>query len=282
MRPGAEVPPHLSLTVLRESWSGNGCCRASARRFHFPFLNPRFPVPMRSFRSSLRSTLLFVAFAAAAGTLSAAKPAGHAADPDDAPAVRSAPKKPKDADGALQELKSGSSRFAAGMNRSCEFSEGEREQLATSGQHPFAAVLGDTDSRVPVEKVFDLEPGDLFTVRVAGSVATADAQGSLEYAVQELGVPLVVVLGNGDDATVKAAAKAGAAPAGNYGRLVEAIRPAVAGATTPADAVKKNVKAQVAALKSNAVLAAAVAAGKLRVVGGMYNLETGEVEFLAE
>lgn len=237
---------------------------------------------MRSLSPFLRSTLLFAAFLAVGGGLSlaqGAKPAAADSDPD--PVMTAVLKKPKDAAGALTELKNGSSRFAAGMNRSCEFSEGEREALATNGQHPYVAILGDCDARVPVEKVFDMEPGDVYTVRVAGSAATADAQASLEYAVTELHVPLIVVLGNSDDAAVKAAVK-GAAPAGSYGKIVETIKPAVAGTTSQPEAVKKNVAAQVAALQANAVLKEVIAAGKLKVTGGVYKLEDGTFQLLAQ
>ncbi|MBK1726003.1 carbonic anhydrase, partial [Halorhodospira neutriphila] len=103
---------------------------------------------------------------------------------------------------ALERLRAGNARFAADTPGAR--ADARRRAELTAGQAPFAAVLGCADSRVPVEAVFDQGLGELFTVRIAGNVAPSSVLGSLEFAVDELGVPLIVVLGHTDCGAVKA------------------------------------------------------------------------------
>ena len=162
-----------------------------------------------------------------------------------------------------------------------------REELAKS-QHPFAVVLGCSDSRVPPEIVFDQGLGDLFVLRVAGNVIDDHSLGSIEYAVDHLSVRLIVVLGHQRCGAVKAAketiAAKGEAPA-HIQSLVTAIQPAVE-ATVQGDletTVRENVKNVVQALRSSApVLKAKVDSGELKVVGAYYSLDTGSVAFPEE
>jgi len=163
----------------------------------------------------------------------------------------------------------------------------QREELANA-QHPFAVIVGCADSRVPPEIVFDQGLGDLFVLRVAGNVIDDHSLGSVEYAVDHLGVRLMVVLGHQRCGAVKAAketiAAKGKAPA-HIQSLVTAIRPAVE-ATASGDleaTVKANVKDVVQALRSSTpVLKAKVDSGDVRVVGAYYSLDTGTVTFLDE
>jgi len=163
----------------------------------------------------------------------------------------------------------------------------QREELANA-QHPFAVIVGCADSRVPPEIVFDQGLGDLFVLRVAGNVIDDHSLGSVEYAVDHLGVRLMVVLGHQRCGAVKAAketiAAKGKAPA-HIQSLVTAIRPAVE-ATVSGDleaTVKANVKDVVQALRSSTpVLKAKVDSGDVRVVGAYYSLDTGTVTFLDE
>jgi carbonic anhydrase len=164
----------------------------------------------------------------------------------------------------------------------------------SAGQQPFAAVLGCADSRVPVEAVFDQGAGQLFVVRVAGNVPALSPMGSLEFAVEELGVPLIVVLGHtrcgAVAATMGAAGADGPTPTPALAAITGRISAALAGigptgpAPGPAEidrAVRLNVEASCRALmEESEVLGAKVRAGQLHIVGAVYHLHTGVVEFL--
>ena len=162
-----------------------------------------------------------------------------------------------------------------------------REELAKS-QHPFAAIVGCSDSRVPPEIVFDQGLGDLFVMRVAGNVIDDHSLGSIEYAVDHLVVRLIVVLGHQRCGAVKAAKETIAAktkaPA-HIQSLVTAIQPAVE-ATVKDDleaTVEANVKNVTQALRSSVpILKPKVDSGELKVVGAYYSLDTGSVAFLDE
>jgi carbonic anhydrase len=156
-----------------------------------------------------------------------------------------------------------------------------------------AVIVGCADSRVSPEILFDQGVGDLFVVRVAGNVirgAGAAIKGSIEYAVAELGVSLVMVLGHTQCGAVKAALKhidARDTLPGAIQGLVNAIKPAVAKTKgQPGDAlenaIKANVRIGVGRLKSlEPILAGPVKRGTVKVVGGVYNLRTGGVTVIA-
>jgi carbonic anhydrase len=187
---------------------------------------------------------------------------------------------------ALALLKAGNSRFVAGRS-SCGPLTARRMEL-TQGQSPFAIILSCSDSRVPVETVFDQEPGHIFGIRVAGNFADDNGLGSIEYAVEVLKSSLIMVLGHTScgavDATVKYVDKGTTQP-GYIQGLVAAIAPAVR--SVKADpgnaldsAIVANVKANVAAIPARSeIVAAAVKNRQLRVVGGVYELDTGKVRF---
>jgi len=222
----------------------------------------------------------FISFFVTAGLLGANQFAG-AADPAaaDKPIVS-----PAD---ALSRLKEGNERYTSGNQQHPRQSGEERTQLSKS-QHPFAIAVGCADSRIPPEIVFDQGLGDLFVCRVAGNVIDDHSLGSIEYAVDHLGVRLIVVLGHQDCGAVKAAketiAAKGKAP-GHIQSLVTAIRPAVE-ATVKDDlkaTVEANVKDVVKALRSSTpILKLKVDSGEVRVVGAYYSLDTGAVNFLEE
>jgi carbonic anhydrase len=188
---------------------------------------------------------------------------------------------------AISKLKEGNGRYAGGNLQHPGQTTERRAELAKS-QHPFATIVGCADSRVPPEIVFDQGLGDLFVVRVAGNVIDDHGLGSIEYAVDHLGVRLIVVLGHQSCGAVQAAketiAAKGKAPA-HIQSLVTAIRPAVE-ATVHDDleaTVKANVKDVVRALRSSMpVLKPKVDSGDVRVIGAFYNLDTGGVTFLDE
>ncbi len=188
-------------------------------------------------------------------------------------------------DEALERLLTGNQRFVAGRPVYPDQTAARRQEL-TRGQHPFAAILGCADSRVPPEIIFDQGLGNLFTVRVAGNIVDGASLGSLEYAAQRLGVPLIVVLGHSGCGAVQAAV-AGGDPGGSIATLVRAIQPAVEVAKTEPgalleNAVRANLALAVRELRTAApILASLQATGNLEVRGALYDLASGLVELLA-
>ena len=188
---------------------------------------------------------------------------------------------------AISRLKEGNSRYTSGNLQHPGQTAEQRTELAKT-QHPFAAIVSCSDSRVPPEIVFDQGLGDLFVVRVAGNVINEEGLGSIEYTVDHLGTRLILVLGHqrcgAVDAAKQTIAAKGKAP-GHIQSLVTAIKPAVE-ATAKDDldtTIKANVKNVVQALRSSTpILKAEVDSGKIQVVGGYYSLDTGAVTFLNE
>ncbi|MGE5373099.1 MAG: carbonic anhydrase [Solirubrobacterales bacterium] len=188
---------------------------------------------------------------------------------------------------ARQQLIDGNQRFVASQGGKADLSQARRIDLSTNGQHPFAIVIGCSDSRAAVEHIFDVGLGDIFVVRTAGNVVDPIAVGSVEYAAEHLGCPLAVVLGHEKCGAVKATVDGGEAP-GSIGSIVAKILPSVekakaAGASGNAlyqQAEIENVKAVVAELKKSAVLHHMIEHGELRIVGAKYELESGKVVFL--
>lgn len=188
-------------------------------------------------------------------------------------------------DRALQKLMDGNKRF---VEEKRTYPDQNRVRLAevAKGQHPFAIVLGCADSRVPAEILFDQGIGDIFDVRVAGNITDDVVLGSIEYAAEHLGVPVIVVLGHEGCGAVKAALEGKPVP-GHIGSLLAAINPAVAQAKGQAgdpldNAVKANVKLVVEQLKSSQpILTELLKQGRLKIVGARYDLDSGKVETIA-
>ena len=166
----------------------------------------------------------------------------------------------------------------------------ERQAEVAQGQHPWAAVLGCIDSRVPPELVFDQGLGDMFVARTAGQVIDNVVLGSLEYAVEE-GVKLIMVLGHQSCGAVKATIstlQAGGHPEGQIGSLVQAIKPAVAAAESqPGDllnnAIIANVLLELEYLQSSSeIIASAVDQERMKLVGAIYNLQGGAVSLIRQ
>ncbi|HMA34798.1 MAG TPA: carbonic anhydrase [Chloroflexia bacterium] len=191
---------------------------------------------------------------------------------------------------ALQRLLAGNHRYSS-PNYVRPAETAERRLAVAAGQQPFACILGCSDSRVPLELVFDQGLGDLFVIRVAGNVANDDAVlGSIEFAVQELGIPLVLVLGHERCGAVQATLAAvlqGTPVAGHIGSLVADITPAVLQSRHQRgdhldNAVRANVALVVGQLKAAApILAPRVQADQLQIVGARYDLESGRVAIIA-
>ena len=182
-------------------------------------------------------------------------------------------------DAALAKLLAGNQRFANQTTKKPNQGAFRLQEVA-QGQHPFAAILGCADSRVPVEILFDRGLGDLFTVRVAGNVATPEEIGSLEYATL-LGTQVILVLGHERCGAVTAALTNNPVP-GQIGSILEQIQPAIVATKGQAgdplkNAIVANVNNQITTLKSSPVLAKLIESDKLIIVGGYYDLDTGLV-----
>ncbi len=186
---------------------------------------------------------------------------------------------------ALDLLKAGNLRFAEGRPEHRNAGH-DRVEMTAEAQHPFATVLACADSRVPVERLFDRGVGDLFTVRVAGNVTGADVVGSIEYGVQHLGTPVLVVLGHTSCGAVIAASRR-ATDTPSINQLLQQITPAVEQAqrNNPGDlveaAVQYNVFNQIGRLmRTSPEIASAVEDGRLIVTGAVYDLNTGSILWL--
>jgi carbonic anhydrase len=188
-------------------------------------------------------------------------------------------------DAAMKLLVEGNRRFAEARTAAKDLSPGRRETLA-GGQAPFAVVVCCSDSRVPPELVFDQGLGDLFVVRVAGNVVDPVVLGSVEYAVEHLHVPLVIVLSHEDCGAVRAAVAGGTLP-GEIGSVVQKIHGSVAEAAsrgqTGPQAVPLvtdlNVRSSAKEILASPVVSHEVHLNKVQVVGAKYHLQSGRVEW---
>lgn len=203
---------------------------------------------------------------------------------------------------ALEALKEGNRRFAEGEIQHVQDAVTQRREAFAERQAPVAAVLGCSDSRVPPEIIFDQGLGELFVIRVAGNIANPSQLGSVEFAVQVLGVRLVLVLGHTSCGAVQATLEGVLDPHGppspGLASIVEAIQPSVEPlvretgssgdlaselARLMPPSVVANVRQAVAVLRSGLAPAPAEADGRIRpilVTGAVYDVDTGKVAFL--
>jgi carbonic anhydrase len=194
-------------------------------------------------------------------------------------------------DQALASLREGNERFVANP-AACFEKLAERRREIALGQAPFAAVVACSDSRVPPELLFGRGLGELFVIRDAGNTLDTLGLGSIEYAVEHLGVPLIVVLGHRRCGAVQAAiavVKDNATFSGSIGPAIEPIIPAVLKAQgAPGDlqenAVRENVRRTVTRLRTSSepILMEPLRQGRLRIVGARYDLDDGRVDWFLE
>lgn len=195
---------------------------------------------------------------------------------------------------ALHRLIEGNRRFVSGLRSPDTLLTHTKRTELTSGQAPFAIILGCSDSRVPAEIVFDQGLGDLFVIRVAGNIVAPSQVGSVEFAAAQFGTRLVVVLGHSQcgavAATLDELKQPGQGKSRNIRAIVDRIRPSVEelmatdlkqhGATLLQHAIRANVRSSVNHLRhGSALLENLIATEGLLVVGAEYSLETGIVEF---
>lgn len=189
------------------------------------------------------------------------------------------PNPPKDANEALEYLREGNKRFVTNKLADNHPTRNlERVKATAGGQKPFAAVLSCADSRVPIEIIFDQGFGDVFVTRVAGNIVTNEITGSLEFGTAVLGSQVLMVLGHSGCGAVAATCAGGAVP-GVISSLYYSISPALKTAKQGDldSAIAENVKYQIEQLKVSPVLSGLVKEGKLKIVGGVYDLATGKV-----
>lgn len=205
----------------------------------------------------------------------------------DGAAVISAPQ-------ALGRLREGNGRFVSGIRSSDSLASQTRRSELVAGQEPFAIILGCSDSRVPAELVFDQGLGDLFVIRVAGNIVASSQIGSVEFAAERFGTPLVVVMGHSRCGAVVATLEELERPTERQSRnlrsIVDRVRPSVE-ALLATDlrhdpeallrlAVRANVRVSANHLRHGSeILERLVESGRLLVVGAEYSLETGVVDF---
>lgn len=195
---------------------------------------------------------------------------------------------------SLERLREGNRRFVDGL-RSVDtmLSHTNRAEMV-KGQHPFAVILGCSDSRVPAESVFDQGFGSLFVIRVAGNIVAPSLVGSVEFAAAKFGTRLVVVLGHTNcgaiQATLDEIETPGATPSSNLRSIVDRIRPAIIDLVeTRKDqdrdavvrhAVRANIRASANHLRhASEILENLSVNDGLLVVGAEYSLDSGEVDF---
>lgn len=193
-------------------------------------------------------------------------------------------------DQALQRLVEGNRRFREEGRTSSATAWSQR--LATDEQRPFAIILGCSDSRTPVEILFDQGFGDLFVVRIAGNIVAPSVVGSIEFAASQFGSRLVVVMGHtrcGAIAATVSALRTGQGPESkNIRAITDRIAPHVGGLIRTEDpegtlreATRANVRASADHLRHGSrLIEELVLAGRVAVIGAEYELETGEVHFL--
>lgn len=191
---------------------------------------------------------------------------------------------------SLALLKEGNTRYAAGQPRHPNQGEDRRAQAVAEGQKPFATILACSDSRSPVEVLFDRGVGELFVVRVAGNVADETQVATIEYGVEHLKTPLLVVLGHTGCGAVTAACQGGELP-GHLHALIDRIAPAVTRAKAVTDipehlvpaAIQANVWQQIeTVIGSSSIVREKLKEGALQIVGGIYDLQRGTVNWLGQ
>ncbi len=191
-------------------------------------------------------------------------------------------------DSVISLLKAGNENFVTGENRLFDI-KSQLVQSAELGQSPMAIVLSCIDSRVPVEEIFNMGLGDLFVARVAGNIVNVDMLGSMEYACEHAGSKVVLVLGHESCGAVNSACAG--VEIGNITEMLSKIQPAIDHAKQdgldpncqefPNRVVLYNVQNMITNIRQNSpILAHMESEGEIKIIGGVFNLHTGVVEFL--
>lgn len=195
----------------------------------------------------------------------------------------------------LEELKAGNARFLQGESNQCLHSSLKKlKEFAANGQVPKAIVLCCSDSRAPVEMIFDQDIGDLFVIRVAGNIVAPSLVGSIEFAASTFGTELVVVMGHSQCGAIRATLNniedPQAISSENIHDIVSRIKPHIFPITQMRDisyeekftqSVEANVRASIAQLSSSSrLIEELVGKGKMTIFGAVLDISTGKIEFL--
>ncbi|MBQ6039785.1 MAG: carbonic anhydrase [Oscillospiraceae bacterium] len=180
------------------------------------------------------------------------------------------------AEQALNRLQEGNARFLHTKQSCSDISPDKRQETLKHGQHPYAVIVTCSDSRVIPEYIFSADIGDLFIIRVAGNVIDDHQLGSIEYAAEHLGIRLVVVLGHDHCGAVDAAINHD--PDGYIKFITDEIRLAIGNETDDYRACCMNVRRSVSLIESSLEIQHEEEHG-LKVIGALYRLESGAVEF---
>ena len=192
------------------------------------------------------------------------------------------------ADEALKRLMDGNKRYAEGKMTACQQTTKETRNTLSKGQKPYAIILSCSDSRVPPEIIFDKTFGEIFVVRVAGNVPDPIVLGSIEYAAEHIGSPLIMVLGHERCGAVIASVDAHGKPEGNIGAIIKTITPAVKKAKQEAKVKSKEELVEKAVdynihlaaeniIKQSPIIKHLVKEGKMKIVKAKYDLDEGKV-----
>ena len=237
-------------------------------------------------RNSGRRTFLKAGMGAGAAALVAA--AWFGADPAEAAALTQAQRDALTPDQIIEMMTKGNERFRSGKMKTQDFLAQKRASAA--GQYPAAAILSCIDSRAPAEIILDMGIGDTFNARVAGNIANQDMLGSLEFACAAAGAKVILVMGHTACGAIKGAIDN--VQLGNLTGLLDTIKPAIAATQYEGERTSKNAAFVDAVAQSNVKLAIDTIRsgsptlaeleknGKIKIVGSMYHLYTGEVAFL--
>ena len=190
----------------------------------------------------------------------------------------------EEAEQALEKLMSGNEKYLSG-NITPDIDASLRKDLAKNGQHPYAIVITCSDSRVPAELIFDSSIGDIFVIRTAGNVVSDFEIGSVEYGAEHLGSPLIFVLGHTNCGAVTAATEGGEAE-GKIQAIVDEIEPSVQKAKDEgagdvlSKAIELNVMNSVDKILSSEIIKELKEEGKVEVVGGVYDIDSGTITII--
>jgi carbonic anhydrase len=190
------------------------------------------------------------------------------------------------AEEALKRLIDGNRRYAEGLMTACQQTTKETRDTLSKGQKPYAIILSCADSRVPPEIIFDKTFGEIFVVRVAGNVPDPIVLGSIEYAAEHIGSPLIMVLGHKRCGAVISSIDAHSKPEGNIGAIIKRIAPAVKKATheakgkSKAELVEKTVDYNIhlaaeQIIKQSPIIKHLIKTGKVKIVKAKYDLDDG-------
>lgn len=179
---------------------------------------------------------------------------------------------------ALEKLKAGNASYLAAKTNCQDISQARRTDTLLNGQKPYAIIITCSDSRVIPENIFMAGIGDLFVIRIAGNVIDEHQLGSIEYAASHLGAPLIVVMGHTHCGAIDAAINHD--PEGYIKFITDKIKLAIGEESDPYQAACLNVKSCEAEIEASLEIQEVEHQEGLRVIGAMYHLENGVVDFL--